>query len=118
MLNGLWAAQANSFGVDSARQSAADAKDAARDVEERLNQLALINMALWSLLKEKTSLTDEDLIARVQEIDVSDGQLDGKVHVALAHCPRCEQTLSKKHRRCLYCGYQPEMTSAFDSMTG
>ena len=118
MLKGLWSAQVTSFATDAARQSAAEAKDAARDVEERLNQLKLINMALWSLLKEKTDLTDEDLIARVQEIDISDGHLDGKVHVALVQCPRCQQTLSKKHHRCLYCGYEPEITTAFDSMTG
>ncbi|MDQ3814920.1 MAG: hypothetical protein M3347_13330 [Armatimonadota bacterium] len=92
-------------GGDAARQSAAEAKDAVRDLEERVNQLTLINMALWSLLKEITDLTDEDLMQRVREIDLQDGQVDGKVRGGMNRCPRCGQTLSKKHHRCLHCGY-------------
>jgi hypothetical protein len=86
------------------------------DLEERLNRLTLINVALWSLLEEQTPLTEEDLSRRVQEIDLADGKVDGKLHAQLEPCPRCGQTLSKRHRRCLHCGYEPPPASAFDAV--
>ncbi len=85
-------------------------------LEERLNRLALANLALWSLLKEISDLTDEDLTRRLEEIDLSDGKLDGRVRGGLMQCPRCDRTLSQRHRHCLYCGYKAEGENAFDEV--
>jgi hypothetical protein len=122
MLNLFWDLRQN-YEIATARSSADQsahqaerARDAVRQLEERVNKLALVNMALWTLLKENTQLTDEDLNQRVQEIDLSDGKLDGKVRGGVTNCPRCERTLSQKHNRCLYCGYQPEGQTAFDAV--
>jgi hypothetical protein len=95
-------------------ESKADhAVEVARRIEARLDQLTLINMALWSLLKERTGLTEEDLARRMQEIDLSDGQLDGKVRVPVTSCPRCQRAVSRKHNRCLFCGGEPEVPDPF-----
>jgi hypothetical protein len=106
--------------VESARSAASrgefkaqSAMDEVLRVEDRLNQLALVNMALWTLLKERTGLTEEELAQRVEEIDLSDGQLDGKVRGTVVQCPECGHNLSRKHNRCLYCGYEPETPDAF-----
>jgi hypothetical protein len=98
---------------DIGAQTAEQARDAARRLEDRVNRLTLINMALWSLLKERVKLTDEELSQRVQELDLSDGHLDGKVHVTVRVCPQCGRNLSQKHVRCLYCGFEPSDQDAF-----
>jgi len=82
---------------------------------ERLDRLVLVNMALWSLLQEKTGLTEQDLMDRVQQVDLADGQLDGKARKPLARCPKCDRVMSPRHKRCLYCGADRLDYSAFDS---
>lgn len=97
-------------------EKAEDVARLVRDLEERLNQLTLVNMAIWSLVQERTGLTDQDLVQRIQEIDLSDGQLDGKVRTQIQTCPHCQRTLSQKHNRCLFCGYEPENPDVFRSV--
>jgi hypothetical protein len=95
------------------------AERAARQVqqyEERLDRLALVCMALWSLLKEQTDLTEEDLLERVRQIDLTDGKEDGKAKRQIAKCPQCGRTMSPRHGRCLYCGARDLDHSAFDSV--
>lgn len=76
-------------------------------LHERVENLALICMAMWSLLKEKTALTEDDLKQRVHEIDQADGVVDGKMTTTpVQTCPKCGNTLSKRYRKCLYCGYE------------
>ena len=96
-------------------QTALDAQRLAQEMAYRLDRLTLANMALWSLLKEKVGLTEEELVARMREIDLQDGQADGRVRQGLVTCPNCQQALSRKHHRCLYCGYTPEVTEPFST---
>jgi len=74
------------------------------ELEARLDRLALVTEALWTLLRERVGMTDEELIARVREVDLSDGVLDGKVKHPASTCPGCGRTLSRRHVRCIYCG--------------
>jgi hypothetical protein len=95
------------------------AERAAREVqhfEERVDKLTLICMALWSLLQEKTDLTEEDLLERVRQIDLMDGKEDGKAKKQIAKCPQCGRTMSPRHGRCLYCGARNLEYSAFDAV--
>ena len=78
-----------------------------RDLQGQIDRLTLVTMAMWSLLKEKTDITEEELLKRVEDIDLTDGKMDGKVSPLAATCPQCGRTLSAKHHRCLYCGYVP-----------
>lgn len=90
----------------SGAQAASDAKAGMQGIQARLDKLTLINMAMWSLLQEVSDLTEEDLIERIKQIDLSDGQLDGKVRSKAQQCPQCNRVMSSKHSRCLYCGYE------------
>lgn len=97
--------------ADAAREGAQRAdqvQQGVRSLEQRLDKMVMINMALWTLLKEVSDLTDEDLLKRVEEIDLSDGQLDGKVRASAQKCSQCNRTVSKRHGRCLYCGAEIE----------
>ncbi len=75
-----------------------------RMLAERMDKLILVNMALWSLLQEKTGLTEKDLEDRVEQIDLEDGVADGKVTRTVQECPNCGRRVSPRHKRCLFCG--------------
>jgi hypothetical protein len=88
------------------------------NLHERVENLALICMAMWSLIEEKTDLTEDDLKKRVQTIDQADGVVDGKItRPAEQTCPECGNTLSKRFRRCLYCGYEAAGQAFFSQDT-
>ncbi len=89
--------------------------DRLEDVQERLDKMALLNLALWTLLKEKLGVTDAELEARVQELDLQDGKLDGRVGGKPVDCPDCHRPLHQRHRRCLYCGFQLQ-SSGFEAV--
>jgi len=98
-----------------AARKATDFQERVRFLEDRLDRMLLQNMAMWSLLRDKLGLKDEDLIARVQKLDLEDGVADGKVtRTAPNTCARCSRPFSSRHRRCLYCGHEAGPATPFD----
>jgi hypothetical protein len=88
-------------------QALADVRGGQRSLDElgdRFEKLLLIRQAMWSLMIERTSLTEKDLIERVTQIDLQDGRLDGKVTKPIVNCSKCKGTISPKFNRCLWCG--------------
>lgn len=70
-----------------------------------VEKLFLITEALWTILKEEHGYTDEELMRRIEQIDLRDGRLDGKVaRQANPVCPQCGRVLIGKRPLCLYCG--------------
>jgi len=87
--------------ASAARAARTDVSMLKLDVEK----LLMITEALWSMLKEQTGYTDEDLTRRIQDIDLRDGKLDGKVAKdGPERCPNCHRTLLGDRPMCLYCG--------------
>jgi len=84
--------------------AAASARQSADELELRLERAMLANEAMWSLLREKLNLTDVDLAQRINEIDLSDGTLDGKVRKSAVSCPRCQRAIARRFNKCMYCG--------------
>lgn len=82
-------------------------------LQDRLDKLLLINMAMWSLLEEKLGVTEAQLAERVREIDLRDGTLDGRPPQTAAVCDKCHRPMSRRHLRCLYCGGQTHEGSPF-----
>lgn len=100
----------------SAEQAAHKAERIAQNIEEmeeRIDKLALVNYALWSLLEERLGVTEDELVARVQDLDLKDGKLDGRVQGGVINCPDCQRPLSQRHRKCLYCGFELQSGNAF-----
>ena len=85
-------------------------------LEDRLERLALICMAMWSLVQSETNLTEDDLFERVKEIDLMDGVTDGKITRQVAQCGSCRRPVSTRHTRCIYCGSDQLVASAFDTV--
>jgi len=105
----------------AAEASAAASKAGAtrRDMthlEDRFERLSLICMAMWSLIQDKTRLTEADLMERVHVIDLMDGSPDGKATKGITKCHQCGRTLNARHLKCLYCGAQKPASSAFDRL--
>ena len=98
-----------------ASRKATEAASGIRDVRERLDHLALACMAMWSLLREKTDLTEEDLMERAKQIDLADGKEDGRLKLGVLKCAQCERVMSHRHTRCLYCGADKLDVTAFDA---
>ena len=91
---------------DVARESAMSSDKTRKNTE----RLYLVVQAMWELLKEKVGLTDADLDAKVQEIDMRDGRLDGQdsTQTAPLTCRQCGRTILSGQAQCSWCGTQAE----------
>jgi hypothetical protein len=83
---------------------------------KQLDKLGLVCQAMWTLLREKTGLTEKDLLDRVTELDLKDGVLDGKYAKPPVDCPKCGAKMSLKFQRCLFCGQEYTDGSAFETV--
>ena len=93
----------------TARKAADKAQSRTDELELRFQRALLVMEAMWSLVREKTALTDEDLTDRMLELDASDGKVDGNVRRAPVVCERCERPTSRRLPRCFYCGHPVAM---------
>ena len=91
-------------GTDPNAGAADRAAAKAESVDQRLDRALLTMEAIWTLLRDRHQLRDDDLARRIVELDESDGFLDGKVRRQPKTCPHCKRTISGRFPRCLYCG--------------
>ena len=125
-LGGFHAAQAAERAIDDMERANHEVRKRRQEaaaitistLDERFDKLSLVCLAMWSLLQEKTHLTEEELMERVRAIDLADGVADGKVTRTVRQCTQCGRTMSPRHRKCLYCGAEELKESAFDDVTG
>lgn len=94
----------NRDGGESVSRAATDVRAQNEFIQCDVEKLFMLTEALWTILKEKHGCTDAELVQRVQEIDLRDGKLDGKVAKVNPDCPKCSRKLMGKRPVCLYCG--------------
>jgi ribosomal protein S27AE len=107
------------FAQQTASEAGSRADSAARTVKEleaRIERLTLVSLAMWSLLREKSGLTEENLLDRVRQIDLRDGVLDGKLSRETRKCAKCGRVMSARHNKCMYCGHEELVATAFDGI--
>ncbi len=104
-------AAAASADAQRASSKAGQAEIRVRELEESLGKTMLICESLWELLRDKTGLTQDDLYAKLQEVDLRDGLLDGKNKSRTQVCCKCHRATSQRHARCMYCGEPFEKTA-------
>lgn len=85
-----------------------------RELSAAIDKLILITRAMWEITAKEKGLTDEDLINKVNEIDLRDGRADGKMQTAIRQCPSCGRNLFVGHRKCLYCGAEDVSGNPFE----
>lgn len=96
-----------SYAQDAAQHASRKTTDLTTEIKalrNAIDKLLLINRALWEIMAEKNGLNDEYLTQKVNEIDLRDGKLDGKVTTAVRQCASCGKTIFAGHQKCLYCG--------------
>ena len=74
------------------------------EVDARLDRTLLAVEAMWTILRDKLGVSDLELVERINELDVSDGKLDGRVRRAPVSCPACGRAMPRKFPKCMYCG--------------
>lgn len=90
--------------ADSARSQVDRMADELRRLEARSDRLALVCQALWELLRERAGLSENDLIQRMQQIDLRDGTADGRMTPVPVECPSCHRRSNSRRDECVYCG--------------
>ncbi|MDA0991681.1 MAG: hypothetical protein O3A51_13140 [Verrucomicrobia bacterium] len=91
---------------ERASRVASDVRTQNEGIQFDIEKLFMITEALWTLLKEQNGYTDEQLVQMIQDIDLRDGKLDGKVAKSAERptCTGCGRTLIRRQAKCLYCG--------------
>ncbi len=74
------------------------------ELKRRVAKMALLNQAMWELLRERIGLSDADLERKATEIDLRDGVQDGAITPVPVKCSACGRTSSSRNERCMYCG--------------
>lgn len=73
-------------------------------LSQRSERLAIANEALWLLLKDKLGLSEEELAARIIDVERAGGTHDALLAPGVLACSQCARTVPARHRQCLYCG--------------
>lgn len=86
------------------------------ELEMRHEQLKLVTLALWRLLKDRVGLTEAELKRYLESSDLLDGIVDGKADLTreLVECARCSRSVLNTAIVCPYCGTRQESGDAFD----
>ncbi len=82
----------------------------------RVEKLTLVCRALWEIVAEQHECPKEKLVAKVAEIDLRDGHLDGELHAEPILCPKCGHKINARHDHCLYCGFNDLPKDVFTSV--
>jgi hypothetical protein len=124
MLYGAWSGMQNvgEQYADAAADALASEKGrkanaSLQHLEARVDKLVLVCRSMWELVRDNTSLTEDDLMNKVLELDLQDGVADGKMKLGVQQCAHCGRAMSPRHARCLYCGREDVTNEAFDAAT-
>jgi hypothetical protein len=83
---------------------ARELRDELRTLSVRMDRLALVSQTMWELLRERTNLTNAEIIDKMHEIDLRDGVADGKIGPRVFLCESCGHKVSAHNTSCIYCG--------------
>jgi hypothetical protein len=99
------AAERADMAADRAAATATKARSEVELMQMDVERLLMITEALWTMLRDEHGYTDELLIRKVQEIDMRDGRLNGKVaKQPPSQCPQCGRAISARRPMCVFCG--------------
>lgn len=87
------------------------------ELERRHEQLKLVTLSLWRLLKDKVHLSDDELKKYVANTDLLDGIADGKADLTkeFIKCRQCKRSHLNTAVVCPFCGARGSSTNAFDT---
>ena len=71
-------------------------------MQDQIDHLSLVCQAMCELM-EDIGFNKSMLANKIQEIDLRDGKLDGKLNKT-KQCTNCNRKIAARHVRCIYCG--------------
>ena len=92
----------------------APSHEAMEKLERRVNRLSLLCQSMWELLRERAEFNDEQLAAKVLEVDLRDGRNDSRIATQAAECPSCKRKTNSKRATCVFCGAELPKAHAFE----
>ena len=95
-------AQSAELNAQQAKRDVEHLEDDLKRLQERFDKLTAITTAMWTLLKAKTDVTDEELKAEATRAEAMQQQAAQQP----AACPQCGRAMLARTRRCLYCDFQ------------
>lgn len=113
-LSNLRARQAGTEAASSVRHDVL--RDELWRLEDRIERLLVVTDALWELASQQLGLTDEQLTAKVVEIDGRSGQVDGRRPRVIRRCPSCAAAIAHGRPACAFCGADAPGGHALDQV--
>ena len=87
----------------------------ARELADRVERLQLACQAMWELIRDRTQISEQDLEAKILEVDARDGKVDGKISTSALTCHACGRATNSKRERCVMCGAPLRRQHKFES---
>jgi len=81
---------------------------------QRFERLSLVCQALWEILRDRHSMSEDELKMKVLEVDLRDGTTDGKMATEVLLCPSCGNKTNSKRSVCIICGAQIPKRHVFE----
>ena len=98
----------STMAIEAASQEARrDSRDLAQEVrvlEQQVGRLALASVAMAEVLREHLGISGDVIEAKIREIDLRDGKLDGTFRLPAKTCTECGRVSGPMSASCLYCG--------------
>jgi hypothetical protein len=106
------------YSADASRASAEalNARQAVKELHDEVGRLRLVCAALWELVKERTNLTEADLVARVAIMDAKDGVADGMMTRRAQPCAKCGKQMASRLTKCMFCGAERAAATVFEGI--
>ena len=101
---GITTAIALELGAQKARRDTRDLEEEVRLLEQQVGRLALASLAMAEILRDHLGVSSELIEAKIHEIDLRDGKLDGTFRLSPKHCTDCGRISGPSSVTCLYCG--------------
>ena len=89
------------------RKARRDTLDLEREIhllEQQVGRLRLASIAMAEILRDHLGISSDLIEAKIQEIDLRDGKLDGTFRPSPKTCADCGRVSSSMNATCLYCG--------------
>ena len=98
----------SAIALDSASQKARrDTRNLEQEIrvlEQQVGRLTLASIAMAEILRDHLGISGEVIEAKIHEIDLRDGKLDGTFHPPAKSCEECGRVSGPMSPICLYCG--------------
>ena len=90
--------------ADAAQSSSEKTAYELDKLKHQVDKLSLSCQAMWELLRDHSGLTEDDIQAKIVEVDGRSGEVNGKMGARLVDCPSCGNPTSSARAACDRCG--------------